>query len=69
MLVTSENEKQNNLEQIKTVALSVHFRKTFSSKNVRYIYILVGRWKQGRNQEEASGAELGPAKYFKFLNF
>jgi len=39
MLVTSENEKQNNLEQIKTVALSVHFRKTFSSKNVRYIYI------------------------------
>jgi hypothetical protein len=40
MFVTSENEKQNNLEQIKTVALSGQYisKKNFSSKNVKYIY-------------------------------
>ena len=41
MFDTSENEKQNNLEQIKTVALSSQYisKKNFSSKNVKYIYI------------------------------
>jgi hypothetical protein len=68
MFDTSENEKQNNLEQIKTVALSSQYisKKNFSSKNVKYIYIS-GTLEAGAKPGEASRA--GPAKYFKFLYF